>query len=92
MSSAADLEDINPTTPSSIAITPTTHVRILNYLPTLTIHCQSKEDDLGVHNLTYRQVYEWEFHPNIWGTTLFYCEFRRGDKKVVGDVYRFWKC
>ncbi|OVA18543.1 Plant self-incompatibility S1 [Macleaya cordata] len=39
----------------------------------LTIHCKSKDDDLGEHTLSFDQNWNWDFSINIWKTTLFWC-------------------
>ncbi|OVA18540.1 Plant self-incompatibility S1 [Macleaya cordata] len=40
---------------------------------TLTIHCKSKDDDLGEHTLSYNQEFHWKFRNNFYWTTLFWC-------------------
>ncbi|CAI0472854.1 unnamed protein product [Linum tenue] len=42
----------------------------------LTMHCKSKDDDLGVRVLPKRGSWSWHFVPNFWGTTLFFCAFK----------------
>ena len=42
----------------------------------LTLHCKSKDNDLGVQFLTYGQTFVFWFKRNIWGTTLFFCSFQ----------------
>ncbi|XP_021757886.1 S-protein homolog 5-like [Chenopodium quinoa] len=69
-----------------------TTVSIVNHLATnesLTIHCQSKNDDLGIHILSYGQVYSFKFRPNIWGTTLYFCGFTWSGGSKVCDVYKY---
>ncbi|XP_050217417.1 S-protein homolog 5-like [Mercurialis annua] len=54
------------------------HVHIRNDIGAnidLTVHCKSKNDDLGDHLLHPQGTYEFSFKPNIWGTTLFFCSF-----------------
>ncbi|EEF44294.1 conserved hypothetical protein [Ricinus communis] len=41
----------------------------------LSVHCKSKEDDLGVHILPPHNNYQFEFQPNFWGVTQFFCGF-----------------
>ncbi|KAK4774931.1 hypothetical protein SAY86_009866 [Trapa natans] len=49
------------------------HVEVRNNLPPgnkFTIHCKSKNDDLGVNTMAPNQVYAFHFHISIWGNTL----------------------
>lgn len=39
----------------------------------MTLHCQSKDDDLGLKTVPYDDEFSWEFGVNVVGTTLFYC-------------------
>ncbi|XP_015892179.2 S-protein homolog 1 [Ziziphus jujuba] len=54
----------------------------------LFIHCQSKDDDLGEHNLTTGSHFTWTFRTNFWGTTRFWCYTRRDNEHAAFDV--FW--
>lgn len=58
------------------------HVYIINgfenHSKSLLIHCRSKQDDLGKHELKHGQEYTWSFKVNIDGSTLFYCNIRQG--------------
>ncbi|XP_052209571.1 self-incompatibility protein S1-like [Diospyros lotus] len=42
----------------------------------MTIHCQSKDSDLGNQTVADGTEYGWDFSPNVWGTTLFYCDMK----------------
>ena len=37
-------------------------------------NCQSKDDDLGVHDIEDGGEYGWDFKDNVFGTTLFFCD------------------
>jgi hypothetical protein len=44
----------------------------------ITVHCKSKDDDLGFHTLTFGEVYTFSFRPivfPIFKFTLFFCGF-----------------
>ena len=47
----------------------------------LTVHCKSKNDDLGAHLLHDKEVYQIAFNPNIWGTTRYFCSFEWTNEK-----------
>ncbi|XP_022143694.1 S-protein homolog 1-like [Momordica charantia] len=70
---------------------PTWHVNIVNELnseQTLFVHCQSKDDDLGEHNISVGTQYSFAFKDNIWGTTLFWCYLRKPNNSHADfDVY-----
>ncbi|PRQ36953.1 putative plant self-incompatibility S1 [Rosa chinensis] len=66
------------------------HVEIINDLgpnTCLTIHCKSKDDDLGVHLLHFQETYWINFKINIFGGTLFFCSFQWPDNFHHLDVY-----
>ncbi|RHN43173.1 putative plant self-incompatibility S1 [Medicago truncatula] len=51
-----------------------TTVRISNDMGTVVdVHCKSKDDDLGSHDLYQGEITEWSFRANIRGTTLYSC-------------------
>ena len=65
-------------------------VIILNEMTasTLTVHCKSKDDDLGEHVLHTGDNYNWSFRENFWISTLFWCHFSSKHGQVSGNV--FW--
>ncbi|KAI6685103.1 hypothetical protein NL676_031016 [Syzygium grande] len=53
------------------------HVSIKNRLGSgknMTLHCQSKDDDLGEQTVEDGGKFGWDFDVNVWGTTLYYCD------------------
>lgn len=55
-------------------------VDIINNLNTtgsksLTIHCKSKDDDLGFHTRLPGEIYNFSFIPDFFWRTLFFCSF-----------------
>ncbi|KAK9006014.1 hypothetical protein V6N11_035068 [Hibiscus sabdariffa] len=66
------------------------HVHVANGFSNnnqLTIHCASKDDDLGEHVLQVSQEWSWSFRENFWGTTQFWCNMNgEGHSKTV-DVF-----
>ncbi|KAL0414070.1 UNVERIFIED_CONTAM: S-protein5 [Sesamum radiatum] len=64
-------------------------INIYSDLPqSLTIHCASKDDDLGMHNLHAGQVFTWHFRNQFFNRTLFFCHFWWGSKDKGIDVFR----
>ncbi|PIA62065.1 hypothetical protein AQUCO_00200208v1 [Aquilegia coerulea] len=52
------------------------HVYVKNLIAPnkiLNLHCKSKDNDLGLHKLAYRQNQTWSFKVNFMGSTLFWC-------------------
>jgi hypothetical protein len=70
----------------------TRHVNILNSLENnlyLTVHCKSKDDDLGFHLLQNGQSYSFQFDDNFFGTTQYFCSFRWPSEFYYFDIYIF---
>ncbi|XP_047318615.1 self-incompatibility protein S1-like [Impatiens glandulifera] len=68
------------------------HVYLTNELASgndLTVHCKSKDNDLGVHQIVYNGTYEWTFRNNIWDTTLFWCDLQWGQPMVTGSCHAY---
>ncbi|KAJ9182190.1 hypothetical protein P3X46_006213 [Hevea brasiliensis] len=72
-------------------IFPKYHVHIVNNLTNniLNLHCKSKDDDLGPHALPVNTEFHFSFRVNLFGTTLFWCNFNWGNGR--GGGYKvFW--
>ena len=55
----------------------------------LTLRCQSKQDDLGIQQLAYDQVFTFRFRSNYWNTTQFYCWFKWAGSGIHWyDIYK----
>ncbi|KAM1743114.1 hypothetical protein C1H46_019935 [Malus baccata] len=55
-----------------------THVKVINGLEPqsdVIAHCRSKDDDIGVIQLRHNDSFQFQFRPNFWKKTLFYCSF-----------------
>ncbi|GFQ01794.1 hypothetical protein PHJA_002323300 [Phtheirospermum japonicum] len=68
------------------------HVYIINSFPknspTMSVHCVSKDDDLGDKSLNPGESFTWSFKLNLWQTTLFHCSFGVSSKlKTSHDVF-----
>ncbi|KAL7213630.1 hypothetical protein ACSBR2_016209 [Camellia fascicularis] len=70
---------------------PSYWVYIINNLPansnSLQVHCQSKDNDLGMRTLQTNQEFNWFFRVNFIGTTLFFCHFYWNTKNISFAVY-----
>ncbi|XP_021735320.1 S-protein homolog 5-like [Chenopodium quinoa] len=66
-------------------------LRIYNALENnkiLQVHCKSKDDDLGVHQLNLGEFYEFHFLPNyVFPNTLFFCGFVFDDTLHWYNIY-----
>lgn len=67
-----------------------TFVRIHNEIAprtTLTVHCQSRDDDLGFHKIAPGAYYQFSFYPHVFFRTLFFCSFSFHGQFKYFDVY-----
>ncbi|XVF61739.1 hypothetical protein PTKIN_Ptkin08bG0154700 [Pterospermum kingtungense] len=55
----------------------------------LTIHCKSKDDDLGWHVIPTSQEWNWTFKTNFFGSTLYWCNMYWSNHYGAFDV--FWE-
>lgn len=56
----------------------------------ITLHCQSKDDDLGEQNIVDGGEFGWKFSVNAAGTTLFYCDIEwENVDRYHFDAYSF---
>ena len=60
-----------------------------NTSPLLRIHCASKDNNLGFHDLRPNEQFTWHFRMNYWWTTKFFCHFWWGSKDTAFDVMSF---
>ncbi|XP_059632218.1 self-incompatibility protein S1-like [Cornus florida] len=69
------------------------HASIKNRLGSgkiMTVHCQSKDNDLGQQTVGDGSEFGWDFSPNVWGTTLFYCNMEwENVREYQFDAYSF---
>ncbi|KAJ0053101.1 hypothetical protein Pint_01603 [Pistacia integerrima] len=70
----------------------TWHVHVVNGLShnkMMFLRCQSKDDDLGEHNLTAGAEFSWKFKNNFFERTRFWC-YKHADFDVFwcsDDLY-----
>ncbi|MCD7469538.1 hypothetical protein HAX54_008642 [Datura stramonium] len=76
---------------NALKFNPTITERFINGLPkntpVLKVHCQSKDDDVGVRTLKVGEKFDFSFHQNFLGNTHFYCKFEWGSKSNTFDVF-----
>lgn len=67
-------------------------VHVVSHLPQdsapLRIHCASKDDDLGYHNLFPGQDFHWSFCAEFLPITLFFCHLWWFPKEKAFEVYK----
>jgi len=61
------------------------------YPTDITLHCKSKEDDLGFHTLKLEESYVFSFKPRFPTGTLFFCSFTWKESPQLHyiDIYDF---
>lgn len=66
-------------------------VHIMSHVPNdptpLRAHCQSKDDDFGMHTIYNGKEFYWKFNNNFLFTTLYWCDFHWGSKQRSMAVY-----
>lgn len=66
-----------------------TYVDLINYVnDSIIVHCQSKDTDLGSRVVQPEMNYFWTFRPNIFGMTLYWCDFFWLKKKQTIQVWK----
>jgi len=60
-----------------VTVTIINDVRPVSTPTNITLHCKSKDNDLGFHTLEFGGNYMFSFKPTLipWETTLFFCSF-----------------
>ncbi|EFJ22099.1 hypothetical protein SELMODRAFT_18792, partial [Selaginella moellendorffii] len=53
----------------------------------LSLHCQSKQDDLGAQTLKPKDSFGWPFDDRWVGNTLFWCDFSLDGKSFQFHAY-----
>eukprot|EP00257_Ricinus_communis_P025507 XP_025012921.1 S-protein homolog 20-like [Ricinus communis] len=65
-----------------------THVRVTNDMNgDLTVHCKSKNDDIGVKLLHPKGFFQFQFIRNFWRTTLYFCKMEWAGHVHWFDIY-----
>ena len=79
---------------ANAALFPISHVWMRNDLSlnstntNLTLHCQSKDDDLGWQYLSPGGTFQFSFRPKfIFGVTLFFCRFEWTNSCHYFNIY-----
>ncbi|KAF4355337.1 hypothetical protein CsatB_025454 [Cannabis sativa] len=68
---------------------PAVDIVVRNGLNTdLTVHCKSKDDDIGIRLLHNNDSFLFSFLPNFWGTTLFFCSFQWDKEFHRFDIFK----
>lgn len=68
------------------------HVEIRNDLGhgmDLFVHCKSRDIDVGAHLIHFNKTFSFQFRPNFWGTTLYFCKFWLKNEVHWFDIYNF---
>uniref|UniRef100_M1AGG2 S-protein homolog n=1 Tax=Solanum tuberosum TaxID=4113 RepID=M1AGG2_SOLTU len=70
------------------------HVQVVNNIdPTrfpfnsIKLHCASKDNDMGFHDITPNNQFEWTFKEGYFSNTLFFCHFWWGLKERAFEVF-----
>ncbi|WRX20996.1 Plant self-incompatibility S1 - like 9 [Theobroma cacao] len=72
------------------------HIHIINDLPSdlppnipaLSLHCKSKDKDLGEKKVLEHQDYTWDSRINLFRTTLYFCNARWEGKQRYFEAFK----
>ncbi|XP_059317868.1 S-protein homolog 5-like [Lycium ferocissimum] len=53
----------------------------------LSVHCESKDDDLGIKYPKVGDDFHFSFRGDVFAKTRFYCHYSWGSKKQFFDVF-----
>ncbi|CAL1358814.1 unnamed protein product [Linum trigynum] len=64
-------------------------IQVINKLSSkvLIVHCQSKDDDMGAHAISFNESISWQFELDIIGGTLFWCNLAIEDRRLSFVAY-----
>ncbi|KAH6804168.1 DNA repair REX1-B protein [Perilla frutescens var. frutescens] len=84
--------------PHCVDARPKIHSSVANAIigSTIKVHCFSRDDDLGYHQLAYLQQFSWSFSNSVLGITQFFCtittQYGSGSYKVYADSLMLDRC
>ncbi|KAK4402398.1 S-protein11 [Sesamum angolense] len=78
------------TTSADCIATSEYEVHVFNRLPDpkLKLHCASKDDDLGYHEIVQNYDFNWKFCDSFTKRTLFFCHLWWLNKDAAFDVFK----
>lgn len=78
----------------NIVVANSFHVQVVNNIdPTrfpfnsIKVHCASKDNDLGFHDLSPNNQFEWKFKEKYFANTLYFCHFWWGLNEKAFEVF-----
>lgn len=73
----------------NIVFNPKLYVEVYNKFSSgsFNIHCKSKQDDLGFHDIWSAQFYQFHFRMDVSARTLFFCTIQSQYGHATFDVY-----
>uniref|UniRef100_A0A0V0H514 S-protein homolog n=1 Tax=Solanum chacoense TaxID=4108 RepID=A0A0V0H514_SOLCH len=57
----------------------------------IKIHCASKDNDMGFHDLSPNNKFEWSFKEKYFANTMFFCHFWWGLKERAFEVFNVFQ-
>ena len=86
-----DKGSVVPSTSKPIKSTDFTEVHVMNELKNdkkaMRVHCKSKDEDMGIHDVPVGSEYQWKVKNTDTTTTPFTCGISANDKEIVFKAY-----